>query len=62
MRILCLLQDRSFQLERRHMFFDGVFDNLEGMKHIADGECSVLTKVRLLTAPAFSSHIHVHGK
>lgn len=23
---------------RRHMFYDGVFDNLDGMKFIPDGE------------------------
>lgn len=23
---------------RRHMFFDGVFDNMEGMKHVTDGK------------------------
>lgn len=30
----------------RHMFFDGVFDNLEGMKYIPDGE------------PCFSVDLH----
>ena len=38
---------------RRHMFYDGVFDNLDGMKFVSPGECCLRGRVRDSSHSAF---------
>lgn len=48
----------------RHMFFDGVFDQMEGMKFIPEGALDYVPLNRhklILVCSVYSSVTHVHG-